>query len=71
MTKEIDKLLATLPLRRRLEAARYDAELRQRPVESWEMVEATKRLLKGVELTEREADELHALVRQNTRRGRR
>lgn len=35
-----------------------------------DLVECVKRLLHGQELTVREADEIHALVRQNTRRGR-
>ena len=69
MPSNLDKLLAHLHPRRHLEARKYDAELRQKPIEAWEMVECCKRLLKGVELTQREADELHALVRQNTRGG--
>lgn len=36
-----------------------------------DLIEAIRRLVSGQQLTVREADEIHALVRQNTIRGRR
>ncbi len=62
------------------EARKFTARLQQmskeiqavqaEPISSPDLIECVRRLLHGTPLTEREADEIHAIVRQNTVRKR-
>ncbi len=54
-----------------IKAISFAQELREKgQLAPWQIIEIVKRMLHGQELTVQEADEIHALVRQNTIRKR-